>query len=146
MAAHRANLGFENAGVERWVRELRDAAPPGVDFVYSTTTIKSGMNLPQRVYKISAIADDEMYQFTLRMKPSGPADDALERLGDETRVSSAAERFTAPPSASKTATAGTLDAITQAATTFNQRAARWPNKVTAAEIRALSQRLDDLIP
>ena len=70
------NLGFENAGVERWVRELRDAAPAGVDFVYSTTTIKQGMNLQQRVYKISAIADGEiheMYQFTLRMKPGGSA-------------------------------------------------------------------------
>jgi hypothetical protein len=103
------NLGFENAGVERWVRELRDAAPPGVEFVYQTTTIKNAMNLQQRVYKISAIADGqihEMYQFTLRMKPGGLGDDALEFLADETQVFSAAERFTAPVSASKTATAG----------------------------------------
>jgi hypothetical protein len=48
----------------------------------------------------------EMYQFTLRMKPGGLGDDAVEFLADETRVSSAAERFTAPLSAGKTATAG----------------------------------------
>ncbi len=103
------NLGFENAGVERWVRELRDAAPPGVDFVYSTATIKKGMNLQQRVYKISAIADGEihdMYEFTLRMKPGGLGDDAVEFLADETTVFSGADRFTAPVSASKSATAG----------------------------------------
>jgi hypothetical protein len=103
------NLGFENAGVERWVRELRDAAPPGVDFVYSTTTIKKGMNLQQRVYKISAIADGQihdMYQFTLRMKPGGLGDDAIEFLADETYMFSSAERFTAPLSPSKTAKAG----------------------------------------
>ncbi|MDQ3735087.1 MAG: hypothetical protein M3400_14045 [Actinomycetota bacterium] len=110
-AAKGVNLGFENAGVERWVRELRDAAPAGVDFVYSTTTIKKGMNLQQRVYKISAIAEGEiheMYQFTVRMKPGGLGDDAMEFLADETTVFSAAERFTAPYSAKKSAKAGKL--------------------------------------
>jgi hypothetical protein len=40
------------------------------------------------------------------MKPGGLGDDAVEFLADETRVSSAAELFTAPVSAGKSATAG----------------------------------------
>jgi hypothetical protein len=38
-----------------------------------------------------------------------------------------------------------LNEIAQAATAFNRRAARWPDKVTTAQLRALSRQLDEFL-
>jgi hypothetical protein len=75
-ALARINNWIENHGLEQWVRNLRDNAPPGVEYVWSTSTRKRGQKLAQRGYTISAIADGklhELYAFELSV-PEGPPD------------------------------------------------------------------------
>jgi hypothetical protein len=73
-ALARINNWIENHGLEQWVRDLRDNAPPGVEYVWSTSTHKRGQKLAQRQYTISAIVDGklhELYAFELSV-PEGP--------------------------------------------------------------------------
>ena len=93
------NLVFENAGVERWVRNLRDNAPPGVEYVYRTTTRARRQTLLDRTYRISAIFErrlHDMYEFTISMNPRGLADADVQFEADTFRAFEGAERFTAP--------------------------------------------------
>lgn len=93
------NLVLENMGLERFVRGLRDNAPDGVQYLYRTTTYKTGVNLQQRVYRISAVADGQvhdMYEFAIRMKPGeGLGDEAVEFLEKEIEVFDGATRYSA---------------------------------------------------
>jgi len=73
-ALARINNWIENHGLEKWVRDLRDNAPPGVEYVWSTSTRKRGQKLAQRQYTISAIVDGkmhELYAFEVSV-PDGP--------------------------------------------------------------------------
>ena len=99
-AARRINLSLENAGIEAWVRQLRDNAPPGVEYVYRTKTYKRGQNVAERVYTISAIADGsvhDLYQMALQVKEGhGIGNAAVEFLPEQTEIFAAAERYGAP--------------------------------------------------
>ncbi|HEX8343371.1 MAG TPA: hypothetical protein VF657_01325 [Actinoplanes sp.] len=75
-AIERINQWLENKGVEQWVRDLRDNAEPGVEYVWTTRTGKRGQKLADREYTISAIADGalhELYTFAAAV-PDGPPD------------------------------------------------------------------------
>ena len=109
LAPQQVNLVFENAGVERWVRNLRDNARPGVEYVYRTTTRARGQTLLDRTYRISAISEGrlyDMYEFTIGMKPGGLTDADVEFQADTFRAFEGAERFTAPIDIKATARAG----------------------------------------
>lgn len=218
-APKKVNLVLENLGLEQFVRDLRDNAPHGVQYLYRTTTHKAGANLTERVYRISATVDGEvhdMYEFAIRMKPGeGLGDEAVEFLESEIEVFSGATRYGAnidPPKplsraldrlgktkdvadklvvstgekvqsllgtvedverriAAKGDVAGMealhelteklqriedlvkhgeLDrtrfhAFSDEMSRFNNRAARWTDKVSTQDVRAFLKRLDDLL-
>ncbi|NMO55178.1 hypothetical protein HH310_28835 [Actinoplanes sp. TBRC 11911] len=75
-AIARINNWLENHGVEAWVRRLRDNAPPGVEYVWTTRTRKSGQSLADRQYHISAVAEGKVHDlYTIDLTvPEGPPD------------------------------------------------------------------------
>jgi hypothetical protein len=97
-AIERINGWLENNGVERWVRNLRDNAEPGVEYVWKTSTHKRGQKLAQREYTISAIVDGtmhELYAFEVSV-PDGPPNIDAPIDFDVVGVTPAAERYGAP--------------------------------------------------
>jgi hypothetical protein len=96
-APKQVNLVLENMGLEQFMRDLRDNASDGVQYLYRTTTYKAGSNLTERVYRISAAVDNEvhdMYEFAIRMKPgAGLGDEAVEFVQDEVEAFSGATRY-----------------------------------------------------
>ncbi|MGN9911307.1 eCIS core domain-containing protein [Phytohabitans sp. LJ34] len=72
------NQRYEKS-LEAWLPKLQANAAPGVQYVYTTMTVKRGMALQERVYRVSAIADGEMHdlvEFTVRMDPAKGVGDA----------------------------------------------------------------------
>jgi hypothetical protein len=97
-APPRVNQILENHGIEAYLRNLRDNAPPGVTYLYTTKTFRSGVNLQQRVYDIAAIeggAIHPMYQFRIELS-GGMADANVRFVTDEISVFSGADRFGSP--------------------------------------------------
>lgn len=97
-AVQRINQWLENRGVEQWVRNLRDNAAPGIEYIWTTRTKKSGQALANREYTISALVDGkihELYVFEATVPPGSPVSDLsvqFELLG----VSPAAAVYGAP--------------------------------------------------
>jgi hypothetical protein len=97
-AVRRINQWLENRGVEQWVRDLRDNAEPGVEYLWTTRTKKTRQTLANREYTISAVVDGqihELYVFETKVPMDSPPSDTtvqFELLG----VSPAAEAFGAP--------------------------------------------------
>ena len=97
-AVRRINQWLENRGVEQWVRNLRDNAEPGVEYLWTTRTKKSGQTLADREYTISAVVEGqifELYVFETSVPTGSAPSDAnvqFELIG----VSPAAEVFGAP--------------------------------------------------
>ena len=78
-AVRRINQWLENRGVEQWVRDLRDNAEPGVEYLWTTRTKKSGQTLANREYTISAVVDGqihELYVFETSVPAGSPPGDA----------------------------------------------------------------------
>ena len=78
-AVRRINQWLENRGVEQWVRNLRDNAEPGVEYLWTTRTKKSGQTLANREYTISAVVDGqiiELYVFETSVPAGSPPGDA----------------------------------------------------------------------
>lgn len=97
-AIERINGWMEGNGVERWVRDLRDNAEPGVEYVWQTSTRKRGQKLAQRQYTISAIVDGtlhELYTFEVSV-PDGPPNIDASIEFDIVGLTPAAERYGAP--------------------------------------------------
>lgn len=99
-APRRLNLVFENAGVETWVRALRDNHPAGVDYLYRTTTeFRGAQTLAARTYHISATFEGhvyDMYEFTITVEPGGTRGEHVHFDVESFRAFADAERFTAP--------------------------------------------------
>jgi hypothetical protein len=72
------NLVLENAGIEQWVRNLRDNAPPGVVYVFTTRTKRSPRgDLLHRSYQIDALEGGQTTQiasFDIGMRGRGITD------------------------------------------------------------------------
>ncbi|MBK5221615.1 MAG: DUF4157 domain-containing protein [Acidimicrobiia bacterium] len=97
-ASARVNQVLENNGMERYMRNLRDNAPPGVTYLYTTRTYRSGPNLQQRVYDIAAIEGGtvhRMFQFKVVVE-GGLGDEAARFVADETSVFAGATTYGAP--------------------------------------------------
>ena len=97
-AVRRINQWLENRGVEQWVRNLRDNAEPGVEYLWTTRTKKSGQTLANREYTISAVVDGqiiELYVFETSVPAGSPPGDATVQF-DLVGVSPAAELYGAP--------------------------------------------------
>ncbi|MCR6492641.1 DUF4157 domain-containing protein [Cellulomonas sp. P24] len=81
----RLNLVIENAGIEAWVRNLRDNAPPGVDYVFTTRTLRSPRgDLLSRSYSVAAIEGGRttpIADFEVRMRGGGLTDADVEVPG-----------------------------------------------------------------
>lgn len=95
------NLALENAGIEEWVRQLRDNAPPGAEYVWTTKTYRTGQNLSKRVYRVSAISGGrmrEVYEFAVQVdRTQGLGRRSVTFLPDEATVFPGAEEFGMPP-------------------------------------------------
>jgi hypothetical protein len=103
-ANQRINQWLENRGVEQWTRDLRDNAEPGVEYLWTTRTKKSGQALAEREYTISAVVDGQIYElyvFETKVPPGSP--DALSVEFTLTGVSPAAEYYGAPVTVSSRA-------------------------------------------
>ena len=97
-AVRRINQWLENHGVEQWVRNLRDEAEPGVEYLWTTRTKKVRQTLANREYTISAVVDGqifELYVFETSVPAGSPPGDANVQF-DLIGVSPAAEVFGAP--------------------------------------------------
>jgi hypothetical protein len=135
-AIERINQWVENRGVEAWVRDLRDHAEPGVEYVWTTRTRKRGQMLASREYTISAIADGrihELYAFDLSVPEGPPQVDADIRF-DVTHVGPEAGRFgdrVAPP-----------DALSEALGRTGRRTGRGAVERGAPAAQRLGERLD----
>ena len=77
-AVRRINQWLENRGVEQWVRNLRDNAEPGVEYLWTTRTKKAGQSLAQREYTISAVVEGQIYELYV-FETSVPAGSARQR-------------------------------------------------------------------
>jgi hypothetical protein len=100
-ALERINNWLENNGLEKWVRQLRDEAETGVEYVWTTSTRKRGQKLAQRQYTISAIADGkvhELYTFEVSV-PEGPPNIDAPIDFDVVGVTPEAEVYGAPVTA-----------------------------------------------
>jgi hypothetical protein len=57
--AEEVNQAIENAGIELWVRRLRDNAPDGVQYIFTTGTRRSGAgDLLERTYGVGVLSPD----------------------------------------------------------------------------------------
>src|SRR5690606_20139616 len=86
-------------GIEAYVRRLRDNAPPGVQYVFTTRTHKRGQNLTERIYDIAAIHDGNvhpMFQFKIEVTGT-PPDLSARFVADEASAYPGAEAFGSPP-------------------------------------------------
>jgi len=93
------NLSIENSGIEAWVRLLRDNAPPGVTYVYTTRTQRSPRgDLISRSYDVAAMEGGrttEIAGFDVHMRGGGITD--ADVVMSPWRVSAAGyERYGAP--------------------------------------------------
>ncbi len=72
------NLRIENSGIEAWVRTLRDNAPPGVQYVFETRTIRSAsQDLISRSYQVTALEngrETRIASFEVQMRNGGITD------------------------------------------------------------------------
>lgn len=68
------NLSIENAGIELWVRNLRNNAAPGVQYLFTTGTARQSGSLTERIYKVSASSGGKIYElvtFRVTVDPAG---------------------------------------------------------------------------
>ncbi len=95
----RLNLVIENAGIEQWVRALRDNAPPGVQYVYTTRTQRSPRgDLISRSYEVAALEAGQttpIASFEVRMRGGGLTDADVEVPGWHV-FTAGLERYGAP--------------------------------------------------
>jgi hypothetical protein len=83
-APREVNQTLENKGIETYVRQLRDNAPPGVNYLFTTRTSMQGQNLTNRVYEISAMVNGELRQmFKFEISVTGNFDDRRVRFHDD---------------------------------------------------------------
>jgi hypothetical protein len=68
------NLSIENAGIELWMRKLRNNAAPGVQYLFTTGTARQSGSLTERIYKVSASSGGKIYElvtFRVTVDPAG---------------------------------------------------------------------------
>jgi hypothetical protein len=153
-AIERINQWVENRGVEKWVRDLRDHAEPGVEYVWTTRTRKRGQSLASREYTISAIADGrvhELYAFDLSV-PEGPPEVDADIRFDITHVGPDAGRFgdrVPPPEALSEAlgrtTRTTVERGAPSAQHLGERLDRVVELLSPAELNEPPTRGDEVI-
>lgn len=97
-APRQVNQILENKGIEQYMRRLRDNTPPGVQYLFTTRTYRSGQNLTKRVYDIDAIHDGvihPMFQFKIVVEGS-PPNLSARLVDDETSVFIGADAYGSP--------------------------------------------------
>jgi len=76
-APKEVNLEIEAAGIEKWVRGLRDNAPEGVQYLFTTGTVSSTQSqagaLIERSYKVSASKGGKIVDLATFKVTVGPA-------------------------------------------------------------------------
>lgn len=67
------NQTLENHGIEAWVRDLKNNAPPGVDYVWRTETSSSRQLLTERRYTVSVVVEGRLHDMvTLEVRVPDP--------------------------------------------------------------------------
>ncbi|GAA0460650.1 hypothetical protein Ade02nite_14980 [Paractinoplanes deccanensis] len=99
-APPRVNQAIERAGIETYLRRLRDNAPAGVTYLSTTSTVYTAPSrtLVERTYRIDAIKDGKihrMFEFKVVVE-GGVADVNARFVTDEMSVFPGAEQFGAP--------------------------------------------------
>ncbi len=121
-----------------------DITPPEVLSRAMGRTARGGRDLADKLVsrtaeKVTSLLDTlEELERRLAAKADVRAVEAVNDLTE--RLQRAGDRVTQGP-VDRTR----FRALSTALTEFNRRAARWPGKVTAAELRAFQRRLDDLL-